>query len=381
MKLSTELRDIKNILFNKEQYKADVMERLDGALPDFANLLGTGKEKMSPMFWLINRHNLYLLDNNPDIAVTKKYIDKRRKLYNLVRALGSGMIACTQIIENKDYIDNPDSVSDNEPVTVNLPDKPVIIAANHGFRDDVLATVLAAGRHGITLWGSIPMFYNTFNGFASNLVGVFVVNRKSKSSRQSALAKTKKTIENGADLIIFPEGGWNKSCEKMALDLWKGVYDISKESKCDVVPIIHYNRELEVLDKKNIIHTIVDDPIPLYEMEKEEALIYLRDLFFSWQWKMAEIYGKSTRDEELKGFENSREKWAAHLTERMKVVDWYDADIEKNSEYRPKDKIRPEDVFRPIANIKNITARNVKDVIYAQSLVKTIEESDWQKLY
>ena len=28
MKISTELRDIKNIIFNKEQYKADVKERL-----------------------------------------------------------------------------------------------------------------------------------------------------------------------------------------------------------------------------------------------------------------------------------------------------------------------------------------------------------------
>ena len=188
-------------------------------------------------------------------------------------------------------------------------------------------------------------------------------------------------MEYGADLLIFPEGGWNKTSERLLLDYWKGVYTLSKAAECDVVPIVHYVRDMEVLDKKNLIHTVVDDPIPLYTMPQDEALQYLRDLMASWLWKMAEQYGQSARDVEMQGYSNSRERWEAHLKERMKGVSRYDSEVEKNSEYRPKTVIRAEDVFRPIANIQNISAQNIKSVLHAKELVKTIEESDWQKLF
>ena len=364
----------------KNKINQKVMVSYADALSSFDDLIGTGHEKMSAMFYLLNRYQLYCLSNDASVAVTEKFIARRRRIFQLIRLLGANMLACSQVIEDRDYINDPQkpSAAAKPP---QLPDKPVIIVANHGFRDDVLATVLASDRHGVKLCGSLPMFYNTFNGFASSLIGDIVVNRRIKESRKASLEKAKRVLELGADLILFPEGGWNKTSEKLTLELWGGVYDISKATGCAVVPIVHYNREPEILDKKNIIHTVVDDPIPLYEMERPEALRYLRDVLSSWQYKMAEIYGRSTREEELKGFSNSNEKWRAHLAERMKVVDYYDAEIEKNSEYRPKTIVRAEDVFRPIAKIQNVTAQNVKDVLYAKELVKTIEESDWQKLF
>jgi hypothetical protein len=231
------------------------------------------------------------------------------------------------------------------------------------------------------VWGSLPVLYNTIDGLASSFVGGVCVNRKSKTSRHASIAKALKAMEYGADLLIFPEGGWNKTSERLLLDYWKGVYTLSKAAECDVVPIVHYVRDMEVLDKKNLIHTVVDDPIPLYTMPQDEALQYLRDLMASWLWKMAEQYGQSARDVEMQGYSNSRERWEAHLKERMKGVSRYDSEVEKNSEYRPKTVIRAEDVFRPIANIQNISAQNIKSVLHAQELVKTIEESDWQKLF
>lgn len=364
----------------KSRINQKVMDNYADALSSFDDLIGTGHKEMSAMFYLLNRFQLYCLSNDASVAISEEFIARRRKIFKLIRLLGANMLACSQVIENRDYLNDPQ----NETATTEvpqLPDKPVIIVANHGFRDDVLATVLAANRHGVKLCGSLPMFYNTFNGFASSLIGDIVVNRRIKESRRASIEKAKRVLELGADLILFPEGGWNKSSEKITLELWGGVYDISKATGCDVVPIVHYNREAEILDKKNVIHTVVDDPIPLYEMEKTEALLYLRDVLSSWQYKMAEIYGRSTREKELNGYADSNEKWRVHLTERMKVVDYYDAEIEKNSEYRPKTVIRAEDVFRPIANIQNISAQNIKSVLHAKELVKTIEESDWQKLF
>ena len=339
---------------NKEEYKKKICEEYKDELTGIKDLYGDGYDDMSLLFYLINKSYLYLLDNNPDISIRESDILFRRKFYNILKLVGPGMLGCTQKIEKRSDIDNNLSTNNDKIV---LPDKPVIFAANHGFRDDVLATVLAAGRHGYIFWGSLPLFYNTFNGFASSLVGTVMVNRRSNSSKHASIDKSLKTMSYGADLIIFPEGGWNKTSEKLVLDLWRGIYLISKEGNYPVVPISHYVRDMEIVNKKNIIHTVVDEPIPMYEMSEKEALTYLRDILASY------------------------EKWHDHLNKRMKWVDRYDSEIEKQSELRRKEIVRPEDVFRPIANIKNVTSENILMKESAKKLVKQIESNDFQKLY
>ena len=118
-----------------------------------------------------------------------------------------------------------------------------------------------------------------------------------------------------------------------------------------------------------------------YNKSEKEALELLRDTIASWQYKMSEIYGRSTREAEMKGFNTSDEKWHDHLEKRMKWVERYDSEIERKSELRRKDILRPEDVFRPIAEITNVTEENKEMKEAAMELVKRIESNDFQKLY
>ena len=365
----------------KQNYNEKVFYKYRDALCDFSDLIGDGCTGLSNMFYLLNTRYLHWLDNDPERAVYEKEIKFRRKFYKLLKLVGPSMLECTQVYENRKNLNDPTSIEADEQIK--LPNKPVIFVANHGFHDDVLASVLAANRHPYIIWGSIPLLYNTFNGFASSLVGAVCVNRKNKNSRNASIPKALKVMEYGTDILMFPEGGWNKTSEKLALDLWKGVYTLSCAAQCDVVPITHYVRDMEILDKNNIIHTVVDDPIPLYTMSQDEAMQYLRDNFASWTYKMMEKYGRSTREKELKGFSNSQEKWRAHLSERMKGVDRYDSTIEKCADYRPRHIARPEEVFEPIAKLhpQNITVLNAKMVIEAQRLVIEAKENDFQRLY
>lgn len=368
-------------MFEKRKNKTykNIMNLYGDCLTSIEDLFGDGYSSLSGLFYIFNKRYLHWLDNDPEKAVSEKEVLFRRKFYRVLQKIGPGAMKCTQVFENRKQLDASSTIEGNDNIL--LPDKPVIFVANHGFHDDILATVLAAGRPAYPICGSLPLLYNTIDGLAVSMVGGICVNRKSKDSRKASLAKSLKAMEYGADLIVFPEGGWNKTSERLLLDFWKGVYTISKAATCDVVPIVHYVRDMEVLDKKNLIHTVVDGPIALYTMPQEEALTHLRDQMASWYYKMAEKYGQSTREAEMHGYSTSCEKWAAHLKERMKGVARYDSAVEKQSEYRSKTIIRPEDVFRPIANIQNITADNIKDVLYAQELVKRIEESDWQKLF
>ena len=264
----------------KEKYNRKVYEQYSDCLNDISDLFGDGYDGMSNLFYLWNRRYLHWLDNDPEAAVSEKEIRFRRRFYKVLQKIGPSALKCTQVFENRKLLDDPDSTEDDTPV--NLPDEPVIFVPNHGFHDDVLASVLAARRHAYPIVGSLPLQYNTFDGLASALVGGVCVNRYNKNSRSHSLAKALKVMEYGTDLIVYPEGGWNKTSERIVLDLWKGVYDISKAARCPVVPIVHFVRDMEVLDKKNLIHTVIDDPIKLYEMPMDEGLRYLRDVFASW---------------------------------------------------------------------------------------------------
>ena len=358
-----------------------IIEKYNDCLLSKQDLIGDNNQDMSKLFYLINKRFLYLLDNNPNIAITEKDIEIRKKINKILQKYGHLALKCEQKIENRNFVNNPHKKDIEEDKGIILSKKPVIFVANHGFRDDILATVLAAKRHAYVYLGSLPEFYNTTNGIALYLVGDVIFNRKIKESKQASLEKVKRLMELGTDLIIFPEGGWNKSINELTLPLWHGIYKMSKMNNYDVVPIVHYIRDSELLEKKNTIHTIIDEPIHLYEMNEKEALTYLRDIISSWQYKLMELYGKSTRERELKGFLNSREAWDYKLKERMKCVERYDSSIETICDFRDKEIIRPEEVFKPIANIENINIENVKSVIESKRLVKELRQNDFQRRY
>ena len=65
----------------------------------------------------------------------------------------------------------------------------------------------------------------------------------------------------------------------------------------------------------------------------------------------------------------------------MKGVGRYDSSIEKRSDYRPKEKVRIEDVYEPIANVKNVTSKNINLVEDAKNLVRERKRTDFQRKY
>ena len=65
----------------------------------------------------------------------------------------------------------------------------------------------------------------------------------------------------------------------------------------------------------------------------------------------------------------------------MKSVGRYDSSIETKSDFRDKNISRPEDVFGPIADIKNIKKENANMVVQSRKLVKELKHNDFQRRY
>lgn len=336
----------------------------------------TASDEPSLLFYILADKLNYLLDNNPDIALSKEGVMLRKKINYLIKKLGPSFLSAPQIIENRNKLLDPKSQEEDKGIEV--PDRPVIWVANHSFKDDTLASILAAQRNAYIMFGSVPQFYNTFDGVTAWLNGVVMTNRKVKASKKSSIEKANKAMEYGADIFIFPEGVWNKSPNELLLDFWPGVYRIAKENNALIVPMVHYTEDKS--DMASTIHTVVDDPIDISKMSEKEGIELLREKMGTWYYLMMEQYGQTTREELLEGYNSSQEAWEEHLKRRVKTADRYDLEIELSADYRPKNKVRAEDVFESIATLEP-TKENVQHVEQAKRLVKELKQNDFQRRF
>lgn len=362
-------------MFDKQKEKAmeKILEKYKDSVGSVNDL--TAGEEPTMLFFLLIKLCGYLLENDPEKVTSKQGVEIRKYTSKLIRKVGPLVLQNKQIIENRNELLHPGQQVEEDKGII-LPEEPVIWAPNHAFKDDTLATITSIYRNAYIMFGSIPQFYNTFDGITAWANGVAMTNRKVKESKRSTVAKSVAIINNGADLLMFPEGVWNKTPNRLLIDLWPGIYLIAKETGIKVVPVAHYMRDCAHLDRpNNEIHTVIDNPIRIDDMPQKEALEYLRDKIATWEYLMMEKYGQSTREEELKGFANPNEAWEEHLNARVGTVGRYDKEIELCADYRPKDIIRPEDVFKPIADLTENENNEIKQ------MVKTLMREDYQRRF
>lgn len=338
----------------------------------------TGGDPPSAIFLFLADKLSYLLNSDEKMAINPKGVERRRKINPIIKALGPAFLKNPQVFENRNFLRNPDCTVVLPDSKIVLPDEPVIWVSNHGFKDDALGAVLAAQRHAYILFGSLPQFYNTIDGVTAWLIGVVMANRKVSASKKAAVPKAVRAMNYGTDLLMYPEGTWNMSPNALMLDLWPGVYRIACETGAKVVPLVHYLRDNDI-SKDNPIHTVIDDPIRIDDLTEQQALGYIRDVLATWYYLMIEAYGKSTRNEIL-GTSSFAEAWRQQLDERLSFVARWDSEIESKADYRPKWKVSPEQVWRAIADIKNVTPQNVYHVLYAQQLMAQCANEDFQHM-
>ena len=105
-----------------------------------SDIVGDGKT--SAIFYLLADRMAYLMSGNAEEVLSKRTVRIRRKINKLIKMVGPLFLERKQVFESKNAlmgIDEPDK-------PIELLAEAVIWCPNHGFKDDVLATVLAS-RH------------------------------------------------------------------------------------------------------------------------------------------------------------------------------------------------------------------------------------------
>lgn len=203
----------------KEQQIEKIIADLGDAVTDCSDLLGDSEPSriFLPMLKLL-RH---LLSCNPGKMISKGSIRIRKILHPILLKLLPLFMEYEQVFESRNALLGIDGPIDGPDEKLKLTKEPVIWCPNHGFKDDVAASI-AATRHAYILFGSLPMLFNTFDGVGAYLNGVAICNRKTKASKQAAMEAAKRLLNAGMDMLVFPEGVWNKTPDKLMLNFWGG---------------------------------------------------------------------------------------------------------------------------------------------------------------
>lgn len=323
-----------------------------------------GEAKPSFLFWPMVKLMRPLLSCDPDRMISKSSIRVRKFLHPILLKLLPAFLEYKQVIERK----------------IDIPQEPVIWCPTHCFKDDVAASIGTA-RHAYILFGSFPMFFNTLDGVGAYINGVAMCNRKVKASKLASMEAAKRLLNMGMDMLVFPEGVWNKTSDKLILPLWPGAYRLAKETGCKIVPVIHYLADPHKKYKGNVIHTVIADPISMDGLDEQEGQALLRDTMATWYYYLMEKYGQSTREVLLDGFETADDAWESYMAMHTGCVKYYDREIELCADYRPKQIVRPEDVWQSVANIQNVHVGNADHVKYARELVAREKRRDFQRRF
>lgn len=401
-----ELLRLRDASFTKKQIRTicDFVEKYKDYLSSFSDLVGDDLVP-SNLFCFNIKHIGKLLDGNPDNVLGKLGVKLRGlTTARLVKLLGANFMTSKQIFESRNELLNKTNANkkyivDNE---IKLPKDPVIWASNHHFKDDALASVRAAKRPVYIMFGSIPLYFNTFDGVLAFLIGSILINRKVKGSKKASILKANKAIDYGADILWYPEATHNKTANKIILDIWNGIYRVANEKGTKVVPVVHYifDPTQKILPHElNPIHTVVDDPIDLTQFSEKAGLEYFIEVVSTWYYLMLEKYGKMSREELLETYRQraifygvseeelkTRPLTTAEIGELYNLdlrstVTGYDRAAEIMSNFENKNITKPEDAFANIANIINSNPENVLDVIQASKLVRERNYENYQKRF
>lgn len=167
----------------------------------------------------------YLLSDNISKCVNKSGVIIRKIINPLFRKFMMIFTSTKLVIINKNNVSKKENV---------------IYAGTHGFHDDIIFTIKTANRHAYLLYGNLLDFFKTFHGFGLWVNGVILVDRGNKESRKNAVYKMEQAIKNGTNIVMFPEGTWNKNESLIVQKLHLGIYDVAKETGARVVPIATY---------------------------------------------------------------------------------------------------------------------------------------------
>lgn len=313
------------------------------------------------LFWRIMYHLYYdrLLSYDPKGVVSKKGVIIRKKIAPLIlKVLPKINPYELEIIQK-------------EPIPKEYKERPIIYTPTHGFKDDVLNTILTIQDHGYILFGSVDELFKTFDGLFALIWGSVPVVREDKESRSTSISKMVRAINLGTNGIVFPEGAWNLSDNALALKLYPGFYRIAQETNAVIVPVATHIEGKKCYSIQGKAIDIINDGFT-----EKQACSYLRDVLATLKYELM-LVGSDYSNQKRAELEKEiplREQWELYKAYLKKQPKYYIEEKEKNYPYKDKNIITEEEVFNFLNNIDLTSDKVTKEKALILSKIRKNQE-------
>lgn len=114
---------------------------------------------------------------------------------------------------------------------------PIVFVVTHIGKYDFEIVNEAIKNHFYIIASDFMNMYGNINGFFMEANGVIFMDIDSKEDRENSRKMMLKVLEQGDNMMIFPEGTWNLSENAIVKDLHLGAVDIALEKSAIIVPI------------------------------------------------------------------------------------------------------------------------------------------------
>lgn len=227
---------------------------------------------------------------------------------------------------------------------------PKIFACTHIGGNDIQRTFQVIKEPAYLMLGDPGILYKMpiYQGLKMN--GVIPLETKNKIDRKIAYNRSKELLNNGGNLLIYPEGAWNVTPNEIVMKTFVGTVRLAKEVGVEIVPIA-----VEQYGNKFYFNIGKNYGIDKKTTKSEEELnSELRDKLATLKWQLIELQPILKRNDIS---ENYLYEFQKEIVERCNYGYGFSLEDAINERYHDKKVISEEEVFSFIDNL-NINKNN-----------------------
>ena len=155
-----------------------------------------------------------------------KGIEMRKRLHPIIDLI----LKIDQVLSKEEIV-----VISNKSIV--KPNESKIFACTHIGGNDIQRTFQVINEPAYLMLGDPGILYKMPIYYGLKLNGVIPLETKNKQDRKIAYNRAIELLNNGGNLLIYPEGAWNVTPNEMVMKIFTGTVRMAKETGVDIIPI------------------------------------------------------------------------------------------------------------------------------------------------
>lgn len=186
------------------------------------NLLEKRKMAIEELVKYYAKYRIYCYNKGDKL----KGIEMRKRLHPIIDLI----LKIDQILSKEEIV-----VISNKSIV--KPNESKIFACTHIGGNDIQRTFQVINEPAYLMLGDPGILYKMPIYYGLKLNGVIPLETKNKQDRKIAYNRAIELLNNGGNLLIYPEGAWNVTPNEMVMKIFTGTVRMAKETGVDIIPI------------------------------------------------------------------------------------------------------------------------------------------------